>query len=86
MESLRDTAVNASDASPNGRGLENLHSMFIGSESLGVLRMHTGPLVLLADIEALSRSVCLLTPTRGSMALSLTSGSLLDRSGSRSYL
>lgn len=39
-----------------------------------------GPLVLLADTEALSRSVGQLAPTRGSTGLSLTSGGLLDRS------
>lgn len=45
-----------------------------------------GPRVLLADTGALSRSVCQLTSTRASMVLSLTSGGLLDRSDSKSYL
>lgn len=75
---------------PDVHGLENLHSPLYGSES--VLRMcagpaggwSPGPLVLLADTEALSRGIRQLAPTGGSTVLSLTSGGLLDKSDSKS--
>lgn len=44
-----------------------------------------GPLALLADTEALSRSVCRLASTRESTVLSFISGDLLGRSDSKSY-
>jgi len=79
---------------PDVRGPENLPQYVQSVEScessgcvLGPAgRRSPGPLVLFADTQAWSSSVCQPTPTRGSpvLSLSLTSGDLLKSSNSKS--